>query len=106
MGKVLTEVRSTQRTLIPDAEDWEHYEHPSLRGIARKAKQKPDYRFRDLSSCLNKTHLQSAFSRMNKKAASGVDKVTYHDYRESFDENVKQEKQDTHSLKTKNQFFC
>lgn len=88
MGKVLTEVRSTQRNLIPDAEDWETYELPSLRGIARKAKQQPAYRFRDLSRCLNKTHMKHAFKRMNKKAASGVDKVTYTDYRENFDENV------------------
>ena len=88
MGKVLTEVRSTQRTLIPDVEDWEHYELPSLRGIARKAKQQPAYHFRDLSFCLNKTHMKHAFIRMNKKAASGVDKVTYTDYRENFDENV------------------
>lgn len=89
MGKVLTEVRSPQRNLIPDAEDWEHYELPSLRGIARKAKQEPAYRFRDLSRCLNETHLKYAFSRMNKKAASGVDKVTYLDYQENFDNNVK-----------------
>lgn len=88
MGKVLTEVRSMQRNLIPDAEDWEYYELPSLRGIARKAKQQPDYRFRDLSHCLNKTHMKYAFKRMNKKAASGVDKVTYIDYRENFEENV------------------
>ncbi len=84
----MTEVRSTQRHLIPDAEDWEYYELPSLRGIARKAKQQPAYRFRDLSRCLNKTHLKHAFKRMNKKAASGVDKVTYTDYRENFDKNV------------------
>jgi len=88
MGKVLTEVRSPQRNLIPDAEDWEYYELPSLRGIARKAKSQPEYRFRDLSHCLNKTHMKYAFSRMNKKAASGVDKVTYTDYRENFDNNV------------------
>jgi len=88
MGKDLTEVRSTQRHLIPDAEDWEYYELPSLRGIARKAKQQPAYRFRDLSHCLNKTHMKHAFNRMNKKAASGVDKVTYTEYRENFDENV------------------
>ena len=84
----MTEVRSTQRHLIPDAEDWEYYELPSLRGIARKAKLQPAYRFRDLSRCLNKTHLQHALKRMNKKAASGVDKVTYTDYRENFDENA------------------
>ncbi len=84
----MTEVRSTQRNLIPDAEDWEYYELPSLRGIARKAKQQSAYRFRDLSRCLNKMHMKHAFKRMNKKAASGVDKVTYTDYRENFDENV------------------
>ncbi len=84
----MTEVRSPQRTLIPDAEDWEHYELPSLRGIARRAKQEPAHRFRDLSRCLDKDHLKHAFKRMNKKAASGVDKVTYLDYRENFDENI------------------
>ena len=84
----MTEVRSSQRNLIPDAEEWEYYELPSLRGIARKAKQEPMHRFRDLSRCLNETHMKYAFSRMNKKAASGVDKVTYLDYRENLDENL------------------
>ena len=55
MGKDLTEVRSPQRKLIPDIEDWEQYELTSLRGIAYKAKIKSDYRFRDLSRCLDKT---------------------------------------------------
>ena len=88
MGKVLTETRSLQSTLIPDAEEWEHYELRSLQGIARKAKQQPGHRFGDLSSCLNPEHLKHAFRRMNKKAASGVDKVTYLDYRENLDENL------------------
>ncbi len=88
MGKDLTEVRSPQRNLIPDAEDWEHYELPSLRGIARKAKQEPAHRFRDLSRCLNETHMRYAFKRMNKKAASGVDKVSYQDYGENFDSHI------------------
>ena len=88
MGKVLTEVRSSQRTLIPDAEDWEYYELPALRGIARKAKQQPTYRFRDLSRCLNEDHLRHAFSKMNKKSASGVDNMSHSDYQNNFDENV------------------
>ena len=88
MGKDLTEVRSSQRTLIPDAEDWEYYELPALRGIARKAKQEPTYRFRDLSRCLNEDHLRHAFSKMNKKAASGVDNMSHSDYQNNFDENV------------------
>ncbi len=88
MGKVLTEVRSPQRNLIPDVEDWEHYELPSLRGIARKAKQQPAYRFRDLSRNLDETHMRHAFKRLNKKSAAGVDKVTYEHYRENYDSNV------------------
>ena len=88
MGKDLTEVRSAQRNLIPDAEDWEYYELPSLRGIARKAKQEPEHRFRDLSRCLDETHMRYAFKRLNKRSASGVDKVTYNDYRKNYDENV------------------
>jgi len=88
MGKVLTETRSLQRSLIPDAEEWEYYKLPSLQGIARKAKQQPEYRFSDLSSCLNPTHMKHAFRRMNKKAASGVDRVTYCDYREKLEENL------------------
>ncbi len=88
MGKELTEVRSSQRNLIPDIEDWEHYELPSLRGIARKAKLLPDYRFKDLSRYFDKTHLSYAFSRLNKKSASGVDRVTYFDYRDNFDSNI------------------
>ncbi len=88
MGKVLTEVRSAQRTLIPNIEDWEHYELPSLRGIARKAKHEPSYRFRDLSRCLDKTHLMHAFKSMNKSAACGVDRVSYGDYRKQFDSHI------------------
>ena len=77
MGKVLTGVRSPQRKLLPDVEDWERHELTSLRGIAYKAKTKPDYRFRDLSRCIDETLLSHSFRKLNKKAASGVDRVTY-----------------------------
>ncbi len=42
MGKVLTEVRSPKRKLMPDTEDWEQHDLTSLRGIAYKAKTKTD----------------------------------------------------------------
>jgi len=80
----LTEVRSPQRTLIPDIEDWERHELTSLRGIAYKAKTQPDYRFRDLSREINETLLSYSFRKLNKKAASGVDRVTYHGYKENY----------------------
>jgi len=89
MGKDLTEVRSPQRPLIPDAEDWERYELPFLRGIAYKAKTQPKYRFRDLSREVYETLLRNSFRKLNKKAASGVDRVTYFDYKENFEEDDK-----------------
>ncbi len=88
MGKDLTEVRSLQSTLIPDAEDWEHYEQSSLRGIAYKAKTQSNYRFKDLSRCVDKTLLSDCFRKLNKKAATGVDGVTYSGYRENFSSHI------------------
>jgi retron-type reverse transcriptase len=59
-----------------------------MRGIAYKAKTQPNYRFRDLSQEVNKTLLRSSFRKLNKKAASGVDRVAYFDYKDNFEENV------------------
>lgn len=84
----MTEVRSSQRKLIPDAEDWERHELTSLRGIAYKAKMKSDYRFKDLSRCIDETLLNYCFRKLNSKAASGVDRVTYSDYQGRFTANI------------------
>jgi group II intron reverse transcriptase/maturase len=73
---------------MPDAEDWERHELTSLRGIAYKAKTKPDYRFRDLSRCIDETLLSYCFRKINKKAASGVDRVTYGSYKENYGANI------------------
>ena len=64
MGKDVTGVRSPQRSLIPDAEDWERHELTFLRGIAYKSKTQPAYRFRDLSRLLDKPLLVSSAIRM------------------------------------------
>ncbi|MDX2465356.1 MAG: reverse transcriptase domain-containing protein [Porticoccus sp.] len=53
-----------------------------------KAKTQPKYRFRDLSREVNETLLRNSFRKLNKKAASGVDRVTYYDYKEHFEGNV------------------
>ncbi len=73
---------------MPDIEDWERHELTSLRGIAYKAKIKPDYRFRDLSRCLNEEILSHCFGKLNKQAASGVDRVTYNGYKEHYTANI------------------
>jgi RNA-directed DNA polymerase len=84
----LTEVCSPQRKLIPDTEDWERHELTSLRGIAYKAKTKPDDRFRDLSRCIDETLLGYCFGKLNKKAATGVDRVSYGSYKENYVANI------------------
>ena len=73
---------------MPDAEDWERHELSFLRGIAYKAKTKPDYRFRDLSRCIDETLLGHCFRKLNKKAASGVDRVSYGGYQENYSANI------------------
>lgn len=88
MGKAVTEVRSPQRKLLPDIEDWERHELTFLRGIAYKAKREPEYRFRDLSRLLDKPLLEHCFKRLNKRAAAGVDKVTYQDYQKELGANL------------------
>ena len=88
MGKVVTEVRSPQRELMPDIEDWERHELTSLRGIAYKAKHQPEYRFRDLSRLLDKPLLRYCFKWLNKRAAAGVDKVRYEDYQKDLEINL------------------
>ena len=59
----------------------------SLRGIANKAKEQPDYRFRNLYGMIDKELLHLAWGQLNKKAAAGVDEVTAREYGENLDAN-------------------
>ena len=61
----------------------------SLRGIANKAREQKDYRFQNLYGMLNEPFLKECFAKLNKKAASGVDGVTWQDYQENLDDNIK-----------------
>jgi len=60
----------------------------SLRGIANRARKDRDARFRDLSGLLNKENLRWCFYQLRKKAASGVDGVTFVDYEQDLDQNL------------------
>ena len=88
MGKDLTEVRSPQRKLVPDKVGLEQYEQTSLRGIATKAKVCGKHRFQDLYKCLNYRFLMDCWKDLNKKAASGVDKVTAEAYEKNLEANI------------------
>ena len=84
----MTEVRSLQRKLVPDKVGPEQYKPTSLQGIATKAKINKQHRFRDLYRCLNIDFLISCWPLLNKKAASGVDEVTWQMYAENLHANV------------------
>ena len=87
-GKDLTEVRSPQRKLVPDKVGLGQYEQTSLRGIAIKARVNESHRFQDLYRNLNASFLHTCWKNLNKKAASGVDKVTTQAYEEDLEANI------------------
>jgi group II intron reverse transcriptase/maturase len=60
----------------------------SLQGIAKKAKEDKEYRFFDLYRLINKVSLLDAWYDLNKKAASGVDRVTAKMYEEDLIDNI------------------
>lgn len=61
----------------------------SLRGIANRAKACKDHRFRNLYQTLTETTLMESWHELNKKSASGVDKVTAEAYGENLTSNIK-----------------
>ncbi len=61
----------------------------SLRGIANKASSDKDHRFRNLFGLLTVTFLLSCWERVNKKAASGVDRVSARIYAKGLADNVR-----------------
>jgi RNA-directed DNA polymerase len=87
-GKDQTEVRSSQRKLIPDNVGLGQYEQTSLRGIAIKAREERKHRFQDLYRCLNASFLFSCWKDIRKNAASGVDGVTAQLYEEDLIGNI------------------
>jgi RNA-directed DNA polymerase len=60
----------------------------SLRGIAEKAAQNKTYRFRNLFGMLNVGFLLWCWNFLNKKSASGVDRVSASHYREDLKGNI------------------
>ena len=61
----------------------------SLQGIAKKAGQDKKYRFRDVYRLIDGRMLLTVWEEINKRAASGVDRVTAKEYEENLIENIK-----------------
>lgn len=60
----------------------------SLREIAEQAKKDKGRRFTNLSKLLTKEYLSENFKLLNKKAAAGIDRVTYWEYQRNQDRNI------------------
>ena len=88
MGKGVTGIRSSQRKHVPDKVGLDKDMQTSLRKIANKARKDKRHRFQDLYRLLNEQFLEQVFYRLNKKAASGVDQISYHEYETNLKENI------------------
>ena len=84
----MTDVRSPQRKLTPDAVGPGQREPTSLRGIANKAKTYKRHRFRDLYRMIDTEMLLYCWGDLNKDAASGVDHVSAAEYAKNLHANV------------------
>ena len=82
-------IRSPQRQLAPDTVGPGIDETISVRGIADKARHDKVHRFGNLYGELNEVLLKEAWRRLNKSAASGIDRVTARDYGRELDANIK-----------------
>jgi RNA-directed DNA polymerase len=63
--------------------------HPSLQAIAKKAREKRSYRFRNLYRLLNEEMLLDAWKRLNRRAACGVDRMTVEEYERNLMSNIR-----------------
>ncbi len=59
-----------------------------LRGIANKALKMPKYKFRNLYGMIDMELLRLAWGKLNKKAASGVDRVSAEEYARNLEANL------------------
>jgi len=59
-----------------------------LAGIANRARVSKRHRFGGVYALLNEEHLRWSFYQLNRKAAPGVDEVTWEDYEKNLDVNL------------------
>jgi len=60
----------------------------TLSALGTKAGQEPEHRFRGLARLLDRQMLGEAFRRLKRKAAPGIDGVTYAEYAKNLEENL------------------
>ena len=82
-------MQSSKETLTERVRS-EYLVQTSLEGISRKAKREEEYRFQDLYRHIDYGALMVAWKKLNKKAAAGVDEVTYKEFEKNLEENLKE----------------
>ena len=87
MGKGMTIVCSSQRKHMQIRQADKHMQ-TTLRGIAKRAKESPKYRFGNLYSLLNEANLRWSYEHLNRKSAPGVDGVTWKEFGTDLDGNI------------------
>ena len=88
MGKVMAVLRSPQKKDRPEEKLWGKPVQTSLRGIANRAVKFPEHIFRNLSGLLTEEYLYDCFFQLRKDAATGVDNLTYEDYKADLKANI------------------
>ena len=73
---------------MPDTVGLEYTKPTSLQAIADKARTNGAHRFGNLYGELNESLIRESWRRLNKRAASGVDRVTARDYEKDFAHNI------------------
>lgn len=73
---------------MPGTAELDYHKPTSLRGIAKTASFNKQHRFRNLASSLTPEFLKRGWHRLNKQAASGVDKITAADDVKDRDDNL------------------
>lgn len=68
--------------------NWKQTMQTSLRGMANRAKRDEKARFGNLSNLLNEQNLRWCFYQLRKKAAAGVDGVTFEEYERDLETNL------------------
>ena len=60
----------------------------TLSALGIKAGKEPKHRFRSLARLIDQQSLGEAFRQLKRRAAPGIDGVTYGEYAENLDENL------------------
>lgn len=82
---IITQPAKETSVVRTTAQNWQ----TSLRAIANKAVQNKTHRFGGLYRLLNEANLRECFFQLRKDAAPGVDGVTFEDYENNLDENLR-----------------